>query len=263
MLVDRRKDNYDELSMLSRDARQRRQKTSRWTTALVASGMVAGAAYVASTSAQVDALKDAAKQADVLRDEIAMLIDERDALRIERDVYRQTQDWYAQAAPQLRLGDQIANLARAMGTGSPGSGSAGETGTSSSVVRENHFGLADVVWLVDGSRRFPMAENDYLWIPEAGTWIQLESIANKTVRVFDSREERQARPNPAEEAGRQEGVSNGLQLDLTSGGGPGNTRYACISLHRQTSRPGFPKDRYADIEILFLAGECPPVPAED
>ena len=44
------------------------------------------------------------------------------------------------------------------------------------VVSEAPAGLNSVVWLVEGSRRFPMAIGDVLWIPEADSWVRLTGV---------------------------------------------------------------------------------------
>ena len=63
MMVDRRKDNYDELLVLARDARVSRASVNRWTTGLVIGSMVAAGAYIATMNQQVDQLRKTAKEA--------------------------------------------------------------------------------------------------------------------------------------------------------------------------------------------------------
>lgn len=245
MIVDRRKDNYDELLLLSRDARASRTRTNYWTTGLVASAMVASGIYIATTNQKVDELANdaqgAQKQLKELRDDNARLLAERNVFKIERDIYRDTYDRYAEIAPSLKLGDQIANLAGRLGAAN------GSTTTSATP----DLALADIVWVVDGSRRFPMAVNDLLWVPEAHMWIKLESPAdNGKVTIFRDRDSTQ-RPASEDVAGSKENLP--LQLVVE---GPGNSNYACLSLIKPSTRSGFGVG-YADLEILFQSQQCP------
>lgn len=245
MIVDRRKDNYDELLLLSRDARASRTRTNYWTTGLIATAMVASGVYVTATNQKVDELAndahDAQDQLKELRVENARLLAERNAFKVERDIYRDTYDRYAEIAPSLKLGDQIANLA----------GRLGAANGTTTVSAAPELALADIVWVVDGSRRFPMAENDLLWIPEAHVWIKLDSPTNNgNVTIFRDRDSTQ-RPAGEDASGANENLP--LQLVVE---GPGNSNYACLSLIKPSTRSGFGVG-YADLEILFQSQECP------
>ena len=239
MLVDRRKDNYDELMLLSRDSRERRKRVNRWTTALVAGGMAVSAAYVASTGQQVDALQDAVSELEQLRQENALLIAERNQMKAERDIFAMHKEWYASAAPQMEVSEGLRDLVAVLTDGRP------DTPPPRPPER-TQVAVSDVVWLVDGSRRFPMAENDYLWIPEASTWVQLESIASKQIRIFTG---------DRSSGGALQSLGDGFfGLEVE---GRGNSNFACLKLHQNSSRPGFQSDRFADLEILFVPETCP------
>ena len=239
MLVDRRKDNYDELMLLSRDSRERRKRVNRWTTALVAGGMAVSAAYVASTAKQVDALQDEAKQIEQLRRENALLIADRDRLQAERDTLVNYKNWIASAAPEMELSDSMNRLVTVLSGEEP-------TTPVTPAPSTQVIGLSEVVWLVDGSRRFPMAEKDYLWIPEASVWVQLESITNKTITIFSGDRNTGGTPQSLERAF--------FPLPVE---GRGNANNACLKLHQNSNRPGFQSERFADLEILFVANDCP------
>ena len=46
MIVEKKKDNYDELQILAGDVRTRRRRTNFWTSSLIAGTAIAGGAYV-------------------------------------------------------------------------------------------------------------------------------------------------------------------------------------------------------------------------
>lgn len=173
MIVDRRKDHYDELLVMARDARISRARTNRWTTGLVVAAMAASGAYVAATNSQVDELRRAKEAADAevfrLNVDLSRLAGEHEALRVERDIYRQNADWFADMSPSLNASNRLGDIAAALG---------GErTGPTPQTGAPADFALSNLVWYVDGSRRFPMAANDVLWIPEGQFWVKLEKPA--------------------------------------------------------------------------------------
>ena len=91
LLVDRRKDNYDDLLMLARDARASRARVNRWTTGLVIGAMAAMGVYVATVNQEVDKLRAAAEEAgeqrDIIQAEYARLMDDRNALKAQMDTF--------------------------------------------------------------------------------------------------------------------------------------------------------------------------------
>jgi hypothetical protein len=156
MFVERRKDNYDELQILAGDVRTRRRRANISTTVLVAGTMAATAAYVASTNSQVDALKS---ENTTLTIDLRNTERERDALEIQRDVYLQYVNQFSKMYPILEMGDAIRDISI---NGTPDS------------VNWPPLTISNLVWYVDGSRRFPMAAGDVLWIPEGSVWVRLE-----------------------------------------------------------------------------------------
>lgn len=169
MIVDRRKDHYDELLVMARDARVSRARTNRWTTGLVVAAMAAGGAYVAATNNEVEQLRQAKEAADAeveqLNIDLNRLLVDNEALRVERDIYRQNADWFADLSPSLNVDSRLGDIAAALG---------GEDTPRAQPTRAPaQFALSNLVWYVDGSRRFPMAANDVLWIPEGQFWVKL------------------------------------------------------------------------------------------
>ena len=171
MIVDRRKDHYDELLVLARDARVSRARTNRWTTGLIIATMAASAAYIAATNNKVNELREAKDAADAevekLNVDLDRLLIDHEALRVERDVYKQNAEWFADLSPSLNAASRLGNIAAALGGVRPEPGQV--------TVQRSDFALSNLVWYVDGSRRFPMAAGDVLWIPEGQFWVRLEA----------------------------------------------------------------------------------------
>lgn len=170
MIVDRRKDHYDELLVLARDARVSRARTNRWTTGLIVAAMAASGAYVAATNNKVEELRQAKEAADAevlqLNVDLGRLLLDHEALRVERDIYKQNAEWFANLSPSLNAANRLGDIAGALG---------GEAISPAQPTRAPaEFALSNLVWYVDGSRRFPMAANDVLWVPEGQFWVKLE-----------------------------------------------------------------------------------------
>ena len=180
MLVDRRKDNYDELLVLARDARATRSRTNRWTTGIVVGAMAAGSAYVASMSAQIETLRDAKDRAEAgaqqARVSLAYLQNEHAAVVAQRDSYAEVADQLAAAVPNdvIDGGALVERVTEEFER-------AIEEGKLNIEQPEAVFALNNLVWYVDGSRRFPMEVNDVLWIPESRFWVRLQ--ANRQITV--------------------------------------------------------------------------------
>lgn len=238
---ERRQDNYDELLILARDARASRTRSNRWTTGIIGSAMLATAAYVVTTNQQVNNLAEEGKTAGAnvtrLENQVSDLQRERDSLEVERNVYKENAQWFANIAPTLKLGDSIQYLGDYVNRGRPDLPS---TAASTPMT---------LVWLVEGSRRFPMAENDILWIPEANYWVKLDNLTNENITLY--------RQNPA--TSNASGTPDQLPKQLSVNAN--TSRVACLILHYPSRRPGFGVG-YADMEVLLQTGDCvfPPSP---
>ena len=248
MIVDRRKDNYDELQILAGDTRNRRRRANLWTTGLIVGGMVAAGAYVATTNEQVDQLKGENK---TLRNEVSILIAERDDSKARADMGDQTLIWMTKAVPYLKLSEQIPELIKTLegdsgdinvNTETPDTGGSGET-------LDKPYTLANIVWIADGSRRYPMKDNDILWIPEGGFWVSLEISGEENSRNFTTRIHRGERPSSPDSQG-QEVQMTGDRAPWEVSAPRGNARCVQLTLHEQSVRRGF-GGQYADIEVYF------------
>ncbi len=155
--------SYDELVFLAREPRSTRKRTNYWTTGLIVTGMAASTIYVATVNQQLADMSESAETAEVenfrLNVDVARLQSELDAVQGERDVYKQNAAWFASMAPALATPPST-TLVTPVGPA--------ERSTP-------NFALSNLVWYVDGSRRFPMAANDILWVPEGQFWVRLES----------------------------------------------------------------------------------------
>ena len=213
MIFDRKEDHYDELLVLARDARVSRARTNHWTTGLVIATMAASTAYVAATNSKVDALREAKDAADQevvqLNADLDRLLVDHEALRVERDIYRQNAEWFATLSPSLNVANRLGDVASALG---------GEnTGAGQPTIQRGDFALSNLVWYVDGSRRFPMAANDVLWIPEGQFWVKLEAPATagalpSRIQVFEGERPSPEEP-PASEAEGPFRIDNGSRYE--------------------------------------------------
>lgn len=243
MIIDTSKDNYDELQILAADARASRRRTNLWTTGLIVGGMIAASAYVSTTNDQVDQLAGENKELKRIVNEssfrVQQLESERERLVSEREFYKDSSKLLAQAVPDLRLSEKDPPEPQVTlnvpGTTQPD--------------RAPVSGISNLVWLVDGSRRFPMAKDDLLWIPEAEIWVELENLEGSgKVKVF------RGRASPEAQA-RIDVESTGLPLQITLPTEIGNAKVACLKMHVPSARVGF-GEGYADMEILLLQ-QCP------
>jgi hypothetical protein len=212
---------YDELLILARDARIRRRRNSRWTTAFVLTGII-GTAVIVSTANQSAA--DLTQENERLDRSLLALEGEREAMRAERDLYVAAAGWLADLAKPATPT-----------TGLP----------KQSVERETEL-LRDVVWLVEGSRQVPMATGDFLWIPEATAWVEMINIQTGEVRLHWNRSRTVSSP---------EDLKLPIQLKLNDD--MNTARYACIRVFEGISnRPNFGGD-FRDIDIRFQS-DCEP-----
>lgn len=254
LLVDRRKDNYDELLVLARDARQSRARANRWSAALVAGAIVGTGAYVASMNEQVDDLRDEAKQAVAQRESVAR---ERVALEAEMQALSRYQTFYADVAPTFELADQVRDFTLALPA------QRGE-GPVERVVTETKFGLSNLVWIVNGSRRFPVTDGDILWIPEGKFWVELESADPadgqdplneqkalrkvSIVRDTDSVSDAEASKQFILLGGKERFYEEPAPWATDA---YGNANCIRMTLHDKSLRSGFENPKYLDMEVLL------------
>ena len=107
--------------------------------------------------------------------------------------------------------------------------------------------LSDIVWLVDGTRRFPVAVGDVLWLPATRRWLTLVGIAPPTVQIMpDDIEVRLNERPPYYYLGNfQFGITNCAEISSEGG----------------SARREFPADEYVEIEVRFFNAhtlESPP-----
>lgn len=263
MLVDRRKDNYDELLVLARDARASRARVNRWTTGLVFGSMVAGGAYVAAVSQEVDQLRtnteEAEQQRDVIQTEYERLAYERNVLRDRLEILVRHEDMYADIAPALILGKSIEELD--LKVGDPSSNGNGEhTDTT-----ELRVSLSNLVWLVDGSRRFPLTAGDILWVPKGERWIRMEApegnvIKPSAVTIHEGKKPvESADEGTAVDFNEDDVYQNDVyQIKLGEAVESGVANCIELTYHPESRRFGFTNPEYVDIEVLFYNHpECP------
>jgi hypothetical protein len=217
--------------------------------------MTAMGVYVATVSQEVDQLREAAKEAGAQRDtikaEYAKLMDDRNALKAQMDVFARYKDMYADIAPALILGDRFKDIAVNV-SGTP-NGAGGGGGDSSSTTAAPQFTMSNLVWIVDGSRRFPMTSGDILWVPEGKFWIEMESNRGgkpDTIIINEGEE----RPSPSAADGskytfKSDGDSHQIKVRDAARRGIAN----CIKLtyHDESSRFGFEGTEFVDIEVLY------------
>jgi len=251
MLIDRRKDNYDELLVLARDARVSRSRVNRWTTGLVIGSMAVAGAYIATVSQQVDDLREttqeAQQQRDAIQSEYVGLLDERNRMKSQMDAVRRYEERYADLAPALILGERIKDI----GLPAPE--------RLSGTAPDPRFAVSNLVWIVDGSRRFPLTSGDILWVPEGEFWVRMESGANvkpNTVTIHEGDRPVQSTTGGIEVVFTDAMPAHEIKVMEAARRGIAN----CIKLtyHEKSSRFGFTGDEFVDIEVLFYNNsECP------
>jgi len=248
MIVDRRKDSYDELMMLSRDSRIDRNRKSRWTTGIVASAVVVSGIYVGGTNQHLgdlaQAKADAERNLETAKDDLEGVTAELAALKTERDFTRQNQDWFRDLAIALSAPDKVVSVVERIGP------------TPNTAPQST---LANVVWVVDGSRRFPMTAGDVLWIPEGEFWVKLEDAEgrpkpHKIAVHLDSQVTASTQPEefvdfPEDATGP--GYAGFYDRDIAVAAARGTTTCVRLTLHETPNRPGFVNTKYVDMEVLY------------
>ncbi|RZV36540.1 MAG: WXG100 family type VII secretion target [Chromatiales bacterium] len=254
LLVDRRKDNYDDLLMLARDARASRARVNRWTTGLVVGAMTAMGIYVATVNQEVDQLRKAAQEAgaqkETTQNELDNLKNERNALAAQLDAVSRFEKLYAEIAPAAILGDRFKDIAVNVSGGDP-------TRTIASTTVQPS--LSNLVWIVDGSRRFPMTSGDILWVPEGKFWVRMERPgAGKKPNAITIHEGE--KPVQGTSGTPHVFASNQAAHRIKVGDAAPRGIADCIKLtyHEKSSRFGFGDDEWVDIEVLFYNNSnCP------
>jgi hypothetical protein len=231
MIVDRRKDSYDELQILAGDVRSRRRRANMVTTLLITGGIVGTIAYIATMNAQVDALTGERDQlAQILRD-----VEPRIA-EMQVNLYRENADRFALVAGGQDI-NPVFNLPELPVT----------IDEPQPVTPPLQF--SNLVWVVEGSRRFPMAIGDVLWIPEAQLWVRLEA-ANSI-----SMHEGSPGSTPADEIVVIGDVSQPSKFPINAGRNSQGVAN-CLSLGLgKTTRPGF-GDGYYDMDVRVFSDNC-------
>jgi len=110
---------------------------------------------------------------------------ERDALKVERDVYFHYANKLGDMYPLLTIADKMPLVVNPV------------TEEDRS-IEWPPMTISNLVWYVDGSRRFPMAAGDVLWIPEGQFWVRLEPGAGSVLPTQITVSPRSSRP-PASE----------------------------------------------------------------
>ena len=235
MIVDRRKDTYDELMLLSRDAsvsRKRRQTASNW---LIGSAIAVSGIFIAASSAHMSALNAANKAAtgqnEDLRSELARV-------KAERDYYRDANDWWKQLASTLSNNEPIDTVVQNFPQ---------PPRDEAQVLARPEF--ANIVWMLDGSRRYPVKTNDLLWIPEAGMWIRVDvrqvgTEDNKPKFEYDVFKFEGPRPSP-------NSLGDAIELPYFIEFPRNAARCIKLELHEDSTRPGFGGE-YVAIEALYF-----------
>jgi hypothetical protein len=230
------------------------------TTGLIVGGMIISSAFVATTNEQVDQLAAEKSRIEVDRDKTLVKLDAANnqiaVLAAERDVYKQNAEWFANIVPTLNLGDKISNLSF---------GVKPEANDQSS-----EFRLANVVWVVEGSRRFPMTGGDILWVPEGNFWVRLESKSgddptdpsdpNKKLRTVSFHYDE--RPSNTEDPGTVRYLGGDRRYYEEKGkwdpGTRGSSDCVQLTVHYESRRPGFTSPKYVDMEVLLYSNNtCP------
>ena len=262
MIVDRRKDSYDELQILAGDVRTRRRRANIVTTILLSGGIVGTAAFIATMNQQVDALAAEVKEAETERISAET---ERDALRVAlQDVDNRLAELRAQA--YQRLAEHVANIANGESINPIGPiifpDEIEITGIPDEIRINGEMAGAqteviNLVYIVDGSRRFPMTRGDVLWIPEAQFWVRLEEgdppNGGEITRHFGA-----SAPNRDAEGETIfiGDLRNPTLIDISGGNNQGATNCLTLALG-EVSREGF-GFRYFDMDVRLLPNsDCP------
>ena len=232
MILDKRTDTFDELQMLAADVRTRRRRANLWTTGLVAGSMAVTGAYFSATNEQVDQLRESRNE---LQRQVISLTEERNALRLQQDFSRRQQELLNDNSSSVE--DTAAS--NPIFVYNFPEGEAGRADRDAPGLT-----LANLVWWVDGSRRFPVKDNDILWIPEGGFWIRKERGGNGD-HLLTYHDVAPSGPAAA-------GVP--MTLPFRREVSRGSLNCLEINLHPQSNRDGFSNNPdYVDVEVIYSA----------
>ena len=256
MIVDRRKDNYDELQILAGDTRNRRRRANLWTTGLIAGGMILAGAFVSTVNEQTEALGETGKDLADTKLRLAAAENQSAVLTAEKEYFRQNAIWFSSFVADMDLSDAVRDLEFVVPT---------VDGQPVTEVR-----MTNVVWALDGSRRFPITDGDIVWIPEADFWVQLESKdsldpVDPTDPLDPDRTLREVtlyhdeNPPSSESVGREYFLGGGNryyeEVPTWSPGSRGTANCVQLTLHYNSRRPGFSATKYLDMEVLLYNNE--------
>jgi hypothetical protein len=222
--------------LLSRDAsvsRKRRQTASNW---LIGSAIVVSGVFIAASSAHMSNLTDAKVKAEQERDDLRTDLAKVSA---ERDYYMAANEWLRVLASTVSDDDDVEKVIQLL----PQPAHAGAQVLAQPPVN-------NIVWIVDGSRRYPVKTNDILWIPEAQMWLRVEVQQTRTpsgevqkrstVFRFEG-----PRPAPDEEGEEITDLPHYFEFPRNA------SRCIRLDVHKDSIRPGFGGD-YVDIEVLYF-----------
>jgi hypothetical protein len=225
---------YDELRWLAQDTHKRRRHAIWWTGGLVLGSMALATAYVSRDS----------DRGNTPPGPIAVELELGDV----PDSLKNINENLADLVTALKAQDPVSLTFATDGVRPPSP----PVAPADSSIYVNR-----VIWLVEGSRQFPMAKNDILWIPEADRWLKLNTIGTEPAATGPRTEIEIWQPNapPSTNATRYRlpkslpAVRNTASCVRISSGGP-------------SKRPGFGSG-YVDIDVYFFAGTnagCPDNP---
>jgi hypothetical protein len=230
MTADENGSGYDELRWLAQDTHKRRRRAIWWTGGLVLGGMVFATAYVSRDNARTPPPPPPITIKPVSLEDIPGSL-------------RNINDNLGKILDELKSKKPVAvNLFQTISPPEPGND------------------IRQVIWLIDGSRRFPMAPGHIIWIPEADSWLQLESVGKEPklapgdpktkVTIWEAN---QPRPDDV------------MPIDLPKSLRSKRNTTTCVRISSmgRTQRPGFARD-WIDIDVYFYTqtnqGTCPDEP---
>ena len=229
MTADENGSGYDELRWLAQDTHKRRRRAIWWTGGLVLGGMAFATAYVSRDSNRTPSIT--IPDTPVTRQPVSL-----------EDIpgsLRNINDNLAGILDELKSQKPVAvNLFQTI---SP-------PDTSSDANK--------IIWLIDGSRRFPMAPGHILWIPEADSWLELESVSEQSA-AEDSKTMVTIWGGASDQR-----PANVEPIDLPQSLPSKRNTATCVRISSMgpTQRPGFP-DGWVDIDVYFFTktnqGNCP------